>query len=280
MKNNNRKEKKHLNYSIDVEADGPCPGLYSMLSFAVVPLDNPQRAFYTTLAPISDLYVPEALAKSQFNREQSLEFTPADVAMAKFKSWLANEPDADRRVMWSDNPAFDWQFFNYYSHKYLGENAFGHSARRIGDYYAGLQNDRRQANKWKRLRTEKHTHNALDDARGNAGALLKMFDIEKDIAMKKLHGLESLTVSSYIIFNDIRSKITLDRVFQKDASSLWAIRDEWGNCFNKVHNDFEAEPSPSNRSEQFLSECRWRTPEDALKSWNSYQNKYKPSIRR
>ena len=29
-------------YSLDVEADGPCPGLYSMLSFGLVPLAAPE----------------------------------------------------------------------------------------------------------------------------------------------------------------------------------------------------------------------------------------------
>ena len=158
-------------YSLDVEADGPCSGLYSMLSFGLVPLDDPSRAFYIELAPITDRYVEGALKSCGFTREQTLAFTPAKEAMAKFADWLAKEPGQGRRVVWSDNPAFDWQFFNYYCHAYWGENPFGFSARRIGDLAAGLAGDPRDTSSWKRMRTVRHTHNALDDARGNAGAL-------------------------------------------------------------------------------------------------------------
>lgn len=161
-------------FSLDVEADGPCPGLYSMLSFALVSVADPQIAFYTTLAPISDRFVPEALAACRFTREQSLGFTPAAQAMAAMQAWLQQQPVGGRPIIWSDNPGFDWQFLNYYCHAYLGANPFGHSARRIGDYAAGLAGNARKTSDWKRWRTVRHTHNALDDARGNAGALQRL----------------------------------------------------------------------------------------------------------
>lgn len=162
-------------YSLDIEADGPCPGLFSMVSFGLVPIAAPERGFYTTLAPISERFEPGALAACGFTREQTLAFPEASQAMAQFADWLASEPQTGgRRIIWSDNPAFDWQFFNFYSHAFLGGNTFGHSARRIGDYYAGTKHNPRDTSGWKRWRTEAHTHNALEDARGNAGALVRL----------------------------------------------------------------------------------------------------------
>lgn len=161
-------------YSLDVEADGPCAGLYSMLSFGLVPLAAPERGFYTTLAPITDRFEESALAVCRWTRQQTLGFTPAEDAMAAFGRWFAQEPVTGRPVIWSDNPAFDWQFFNHYCHRFTGGNPFGHSARRIGDYWAGLQGNPRDTQRWKALITEPHTHNALEDARGNAGALVQI----------------------------------------------------------------------------------------------------------
>ena len=73
----------------------------------------------------------------------------------------------------SDNPAYDWQFINYYFHRFLGRTPFGFSGRRIGDLYAGLVKDASKATEWKKYRVTAHTHNPADDARGNAEALRK-----------------------------------------------------------------------------------------------------------
>lgn len=76
--------------------------------------------------------------------------------------------------MVSDNPAFDWQFVNYYLHRYAGRNPMGWSARRIGDLYCGLHRDVRAS--WKHLRKTRHDHNPLNDARGNAEALIAILE--------------------------------------------------------------------------------------------------------
>ena len=65
----------------DVEADGPVPGPYSMLSFglavagrfdgtdfgAATPVD---RTFYAELQPIGEQFVPDALRVSGLDRER------------------------------------------------------------------------------------------------------------------------------------------------------------------------------------------------------------------
>ena len=73
-----------------------------------------------------------------------------------FDDWIEEECKGFKPIFVSDNPAFDWQWINYHFHKHLGRNPFGWSARRIGDYYAGLTNNWRNASKWKKLRITKH----------------------------------------------------------------------------------------------------------------------------
>ncbi len=77
----------------------------------------------------------------------------------------------------SDNPAYDWQFINYYLHKFCGENLFGHSARRIGDFYAGLKGNFYDTQSWKRWRKTIHNHNPVNDAMGNVEAFEEILKI-------------------------------------------------------------------------------------------------------
>ena len=50
------------------------------------------------------------------------------------------------------------------------ENPFGHSARRISDYWAGLQRKWSETQSWKRYRVTTHDHNPVNDAMGNVEA--------------------------------------------------------------------------------------------------------------
>lgn len=92
----------------------------------------------------------------------------------RFEAWLIEHVGTDRPVFMSDNPAYDWQFINYYFHLFTKKNPFGWSARRIGDFYAGLRNDFEDTQLWKRLRITAHDHNPVHDALGNAEAFRRM----------------------------------------------------------------------------------------------------------
>ena len=159
---------------VDVESDGPTPADYSMVCFGAVIFDDSlDKTFYGQTRPISDRFIPEALAISGFSREQHLAFRNPKTVMEEFAAWLRDNVKG-RPVFVSDNPAFDWQFINYYFHHFLGHNPFGFSARRIGDLYAGMLKDASKASEWKRFRITTHTHNPVDDAKGNAEALKKL----------------------------------------------------------------------------------------------------------
>jgi DNA polymerase III epsilon subunit-like protein len=162
---------------VDVEADGPIPAEFSMVCFgAVLVNERLDETFYGRTRPISERFVPEALAISGFSREQHLTFDDPKAVMEGFADWLAKHAKG-RPVFVSDNVAFDWQFINYYFHRFLGRNPFGFSGRRIGDLYAGLLKDVSKASEWKKYRITAHTHHPVDDARGNAEALKKFREL-------------------------------------------------------------------------------------------------------
>jgi hypothetical protein len=157
---------------MDVESDGPIPGDYSMICFgAVIVEESLDRTFYARLRPISDKWVPEALAVSGFDREQTMQFELPLDGMQSFRAWL--EASASGRLTFiSDNNGYDWQFINWYFHHFLGENPFGHSSTNLGSLYKGVVRD--FSKNFKHLRKTAHTHHPVDDAKGNAEALLEI----------------------------------------------------------------------------------------------------------
>jgi len=163
---------------VDIEADGPIPGPYSMVSFgAVIVEPTLSKTFYGEVKPISTEWNSLALAVSGINREQHELFREPKIVMQEFKDWLNEHFIETRPIFVSDNLAFDWQWINWYFHKYLESNPFGYSGRRIGDIWCGYKNDLRY--NWKKHRKTKHTHNPVDDAKGNAEALLELLLILK-----------------------------------------------------------------------------------------------------
>ena len=157
---------------VDIESDGPIPGDYSMISFGAVVVDEKlDKTFYGKLKPISDKWIPDALAVSGFSREATLEFEDAKTVMINFADWLKVN-SIGRPIFFSDNNGFDWQFINWYFIHFIGENPFGFSSTNLGSLYKGLVKD--TFKNFKHLRKTKHTHNPVDDAMGNAEALLYM----------------------------------------------------------------------------------------------------------
>ncbi len=74
----------------------------------------------------------------------------------------------------SDNNGFDWMFICYYFHRFTGSNPFGHSSTNLGSLYKGIVKSTFE--NFKHLRQTKHSHNPVDDAMGNAEALLTIVE--------------------------------------------------------------------------------------------------------
>ena len=157
---------------VDIESDGPIPGDYSMICFGAVLVDEQlSTTFYGKLKPVSDKFIPEALAVSGFSREEVLLFDDPATVMLQFKNWIETVCK-DRPVFISDNNGFDWMFICWYFHHFTGSNPFGHSSQNLGSLYKGMEKD--MFKNFKHLRETNHTHHPVDDAKGNGEALLKM----------------------------------------------------------------------------------------------------------
>lgn len=167
---------------VDIEADGPIPGDYSMVSLGAIVVEPAlSRTFHGQLRPISERWVPEALAVSGHSREDTLAFEEPTLVMTRFADWVRAESRAPH-VFISDNNGFDWQFINWYFHHFLSANPFGFSSQNLGSLYKGLVKDTFKT--FKHLRRTRHTHHPLDDARGNAEALLAMREMGLKIRLE------------------------------------------------------------------------------------------------
>jgi hypothetical protein len=163
-------------FIVDVESDGPVPPLYSMISFGAVAVNRSlNRTFLGRVAPLPGAKRLEAAAAiSGVSADEHATYDDPLIVMQNFADWVKTYNADGRPIFVSDNPAFDWGYMNYYFHAYLGSNPFGYSARRIGDFYCGLTKDYFAT--WKKLRKTKHDHNPVNDAKGNAEALITMAD--------------------------------------------------------------------------------------------------------
>ncbi|MCX8980854.1 3'-5' exonuclease [Citrobacter portucalensis] len=130
---------KEIFVSVDVEASGPIPGKYSMLSIGACVVSDPSNHFSCYLKPISEEFIPEAMEVTGLSLERlgndGLE--PKD-AMIRMKDWVKSLASNGETVIFVGfNASFDWSFINYYFHTYLGENPFGIAALDIKSMFFG-----------------------------------------------------------------------------------------------------------------------------------------------
>ena len=108
---------------------------------------------------------------SGHSREETMAFDDPKQVMQDFAVWV-KERSKRRPLFISDNNGFDWQFINWYFWHFTDGNPFGHTSTNLGSLYKGLVQDTFQ--NFKHLRKTAHTHHPVDDAKGNAEALLEM----------------------------------------------------------------------------------------------------------
>ena len=87
-------------------------------------------------------------------------FEAPENVMEDFAKWLS-ENSRGRPIFISDNPAFDWQWINWYLHTYPCKNPFGFSARRIGDLYCGMKNGHRLKCRMEKIIPQNYTRPQL-----------------------------------------------------------------------------------------------------------------------
>jgi len=173
--------KTDIYISVDIEADGPIPGDYSMSSIGACVVGDPQNSFYCELKPISDKFDPEAAAVSGLDRAKlKIDGIDPTKAMAKFAEWVFFASREGRPVFVAFNATFDWMFVHWYLMHFVGKNPFGISGLDVKAYYMGGLKKQSWTETSKRnfekrfLSDKKHTHNALDDAREQAEVFEKV----------------------------------------------------------------------------------------------------------
>jgi hypothetical protein len=163
---------------VDIESDGPIPGDFSMISFGAVVVDKQlNKSFYGQLKPISENFVPEMLAISGHSREETMTFADPKQVMDNFAKWIIENCKDCKPGFISDNNGFDWMFICWYFHHFTGSNPFGFSSQNLGSLYKGVR--RNMFSSFRYLSETEHTHNPVDDATGDAEALLKIIKFYK-----------------------------------------------------------------------------------------------------
>ena len=172
-----RPEKPVTYISVDIEAAGPSPSGYAMLSIGACLVDgtDSEPGFYVELQPDREGVLDSAMSVGGFTLDGlRASGTAPQVAMQQFADWVeAVTPAGHRPVMVGFNAVFDWMFVADYFHRYLDRNPFGHSALDIKALYLGVTGSS-WAGTSMNFVAERYglsitlTHNALDDARDQA----------------------------------------------------------------------------------------------------------------
>ena len=152
---------------VDCEARGTSPVNGTMTEFGAVHYPT-QVSFHGQLYESSP--DPENPAIPVVGKQ----IAPRAVVAGDFARWIADVCEGGRPVMVSDNPAYDFMWIaGLFDSAHL-PNPLGHSARRISDFWAGLNRSWGNTQEWKRMRKTKHDHHPVNDAMGNVEAFGQM----------------------------------------------------------------------------------------------------------
>ncbi|MEM9460129.1 MAG: exonuclease domain-containing protein [Myxococcota bacterium] len=182
-------------FSADVETDGPIPGPFSMLSFALVFAgrfdgdvfsrpESYEERFYAELKPISSDFEPEALAINGLDRDALIANGRApQEAMTEAATWIRSVAGGTRPVLVAYPLSFDWTWLYWYFVRFSADGSpFRHSScfdiktafavkGRLPVASAG------RSSLFARLRPQHpHTHHAVDDAIEQAEIFANLFE--------------------------------------------------------------------------------------------------------
>lgn len=158
---------------VDVEARGASPVNGTMTEFGAVHRDSLEAFHGRMFEGTPD---PENPAIPIVGKRLT-----TDVKLAtEFLVWLKKVCKNDRPIFISDNVAYDWMWVASMFDRAGIDNPFGHSGRRISDFWAGINNNFSETQSWKRFRQTKHDHHPVHDAMGNVEAFEKIIAIAKE----------------------------------------------------------------------------------------------------
>lgn len=186
---------KEIYISVDIEADGPIPGQFSMLSLGAAAFDldsgdprKPVRIFEVNLKPLEGAgQDPKTMAWWAKQPEAWAHVTEnqydAEVAMSEFASWLEQVQRVfNARPVFVGYPAsYDFLFTYWYYIRFVGFPApFSFSAldlktlamAKLGTPFRG-SSKRQMPARWF-IGAPEHTHRAIDDAIGQGVLFVNM----------------------------------------------------------------------------------------------------------
>ncbi|CAD7034407.1 exonuclease [Pseudorhizobium endolithicum] len=185
-------------FSADVETDGPIPGPFSILSFAIVYAghfdgktfsrpDSYNQTFYREVKPISEEYQDEALAINGLDREDlKIRGKDPKEAMVAAYEWVQQITGKHKPVLVAYPLSFDWTWLYWYFTRFCPKGSpFGYSqcfdiktAVAVKGSLPISQSSRSKLPP-NLIPSRPHTHHALDDAIEQAEIFANVFEWER-----------------------------------------------------------------------------------------------------
>lgn len=177
--------------SVDVETDGPVPGLYSMLSIGLAAFDAATGAVVYerehNLLPLPDAQQDPVTMRWWGKPEQRKAWNhllsnrqEPSVAFQRLAAELRALRQRYRLFVIAWPACFDWMFLHWYMHRFVGDNPLGRSAKCAVTYAWAVARTTTPnvdisslLEQWEDDRFV-HTHCALDDAREQGAKFINM----------------------------------------------------------------------------------------------------------
>lgn len=178
--------------SVDVEASGPLPAFFDLLSIGAVPVRvqdgrgvvEEERGIYLELKPLHGTADPGAMRVNKLDLDRlAREGLPPVEAARRFAEWTRTVADPGEEVVFVGYCAnFDWAYVNDLFHRAGIENPFGYKALDLRSLALGLLGlpweELRQSQILPRLDlvplADDEAHHALADARHQAQMLVRL----------------------------------------------------------------------------------------------------------
>lgn len=121
--------------SVDVEASGPVPGFFNLVSIGAAAVEEKAMSFsvvegatfYAELKPVFPGFLADAMKVHGLSREHlEAEGVDPEAGMEAFRKWVVERAKGEEKepVFVGHNAAFDWSFVNYYFQHALVDNPF------------------------------------------------------------------------------------------------------------------------------------------------------------
>jgi DNA polymerase III epsilon subunit-like protein len=129
---------RDIYFCVDIEASGPVPALYNLVSIGAVVVSKhelrfspEEERFYIELKPMAPGFDPEAMKVHGITREHLEEHgVAAGDAMRRLSEFVEKRlrKTGGRAVFVGHNAAFDWSYISWYYERFGIPNPFGYKA--------------------------------------------------------------------------------------------------------------------------------------------------------